>query len=310
MSVVSQVRARLAARRQGLRSVGLLWLLVALFVSEAVNAEVSTAHTLTDDSGATLSLAAPAKRIVSLSPGATEMLFAAGAGARIVATVRGADEPAAARAIERIGDVNALQYKRLQALQPDVIVVWKDLVNRLVRESLEKIGVPIYYVSVSRFEDIPDSVRRLGKLAGTQAQAEPRARAMAARVAALPPIERLRFSVFYMMWDIPLYTVGSRHLLNDAIRRCGGRNIFDDIDFPAPIVEFKNIRSGNPDVILMATTPITARDWRERWAAYPEVRAVAERRFVTYTDPRLTRMGPSMIDAVEPLCRQLASVAP
>lgn len=275
----------------------------------------SAAITITDDTGASVRLESPAQRIVSLSPGATELLFAAGAGSRIVATVVGADEPAAAREIPRIGDANALQYERLRTLRPDVVVVWKDLANALVLESLAKLKLPIYLVSVRRFEDLPASVRRLGTLAGTNASANRAAVALEARVAALPTagttLARVgrdgrsgaELPVFYMIWDVPLYTVGSRHLMSDAIRRCGGRNLYDDIDFPSPIVEFEDIRKRNPALILMAVPPITARDWRERWNRFPEMRAVKTRQLIAFPDQRLSRQGPTAIDAVPALCR-------
>ncbi len=98
---------------------------------------------LLDDTGAKVTLAGPARRIVSLSAGATELLFAAGAGDRIVATVTGADEPVAARRIERIGDANAIVYPRLQALKPDVVVVWDDLIAEGIDVSLVKLRIPV-----------------------------------------------------------------------------------------------------------------------------------------------------------------------
>ncbi len=262
---------------------------------------------ITDGTGATLTLAAPAQRIVSLAPGATEMLFAAGAGDRIVATVLASDEPAAAKKILRIGDSNALNYERLVALKPDVVIVWEDLTNRLVVDSLRKLNMPLYFIRAKGLADIPKSVRQLGRLAGTGAIAGNAAKAMDARIAAIVQRkvtgEPLR--VFYMIWDEPLYTVGGRHVISDAIARCGGRNIFDDIAFPAPIVEMESVVKRDPDVMLMSAPPITARDWRERWGRYSTIRAVQTRQILTYSDTRLDRMGPTAIDAVEGLCAQL-----
>jgi len=268
--------------------------------------------TIRDDTGATLRLTTPARRIVSLAPGATEMLFAAGAGERVLATVTGSDEPEAAKKIERIGDANALVFDRLITLKPDAVVVWKDLTNKLIIDSLvNKLKLNVYYVSVRMLDDIPHSVLRLGVLAGTSAIAESAARSMELKIAALPKkvsFNRRPLDVFFMIWDVPLYTVGSRNVVPDALRRCGARNIYDDIDFPSPIVEFEDIKKRNPDVILMAAPPITARDWRERWARFPSIKAVANKQVLTYSDVRLTRMGPSAIDAVPGLCQQLDRV--
>lgn len=264
---------------------------------------------IVDDVGAKVALAAPATRIVSLSAGATELLFAAGAGDKIVATVQGADEPAAAKRIARVGDADNIDYAKLAAAKPDVVVLWHDMVNKRAVATLAKLKLPVYSVSVSHFRDFAGSVQRLGVLAGTSAIAESEARALARRAAAL---ERKKFkgdplAVFYMTWDVPLYSIGSRHLISEALAHCGARNIFDDIDFPAPIVEFENVVKRNPEVIFMSTTPITARDWRERWAPYTKIRAVAAKQVLVFEDVRLDRMGPSAFDAVPGLCEKVAA---
>jgi iron complex transport system substrate-binding protein len=288
--------------------------LLMLVASLTVMSPAAPAQTITirDDTGATLRLTTPARRIVSLAPGATEMLFAAGAGDRVLATVTGSSEPEAAKKIERIGDANALVFDRLIALKPDAVVVWKDLTNELIIDSLvNKLKLNVYYVSVRTLDDIPRSVRRLGVLTGTSAIADQAARSMESDIAALPkktPSGRRPLDVFFMIWDVPLYTVGSRNVVSDALRRCGARNLYDDIDFPSPVVEFEDIKKRNPDVILMSAPPITARDWRERWARFPSVKAVANKQVLTFSDVRLTRMGPSAIDSVPGLCQQLDRV--
>ncbi|MEZ5458016.1 MAG: helical backbone metal receptor [Steroidobacteraceae bacterium] len=265
-------------------------------------------YEVTDDTGATLRLAGPARRIVSLDARRQEMLFAAGAGERILATSRGSDTPAAAAAIPTIGDANAVNYERLVELKPDVVVVWEHLNNRLVIESLQQqLKMPTYFIRARGLADIPESVRRLGRLAGTADIAERAATGMEARLANVAgrQIEGEPLDVFYMLWAEPLYTVGSRHIIGDAIARCGGRNIFEDIDFPAPIVEIEAVVKRDPDVMLLSAPPITARDWRERWGQFQTIRAVQTGQLLTFGDPRLDRMGPTAIDAVEGLCEML-----
>ena len=287
------------------------WVFALVLCLGSARGDADAAWPVTDDTGARLSLVKPAARIISLAPGATEMLFAAGAGDRIVATVRDADTPEAAKKIPRIGDANAIVFEKLFALQPDAIVIWEDLTNRVLVDSLRKLKIPLYSVRAKRLSDIPASVRRLGVLAGTQAVAVPAAAALDRKLAAIdtrrPQGEPMR--VFYMIWAEPLYTIGSRHIISDAIRRCGGRNIFDDIDFPAPVVEFEVIVKRNPDLILMSAPPITARDWRERWQRFTTIHAVATRQVLTYPDVRLDRMGPSAIDAVSGLCEIMQQAA-
>jgi iron complex transport system substrate-binding protein len=290
-----------------LAAFALLGFAVSFSAAAAAPAAGDGAFTVTDDTGVTLSLAAPPRRIASLAPGATEMLFAAGAGERIVATVLGADEPAAAKALPRIGDANTMAYEKLVALRPDVVVVWEDLTNRLVVDSLRKLKLPVYFIRTRGLADIPRSVRQLGRLAGTATAADAAAADMDRRIAALArrKVQGEPLRVFYMIWDEPLYTVGGRHVITDAIARCGGRNIFDDIAFPAPIVELEAVIKRDPDVMLLSAPPITARDWRQRWGRYTTIRAVQTRQLLAFSDTRLDRMGPTAIDAVEGLCRQL-----
>src|SRR6202047_1793620 len=98
--------------------------LLALCLGVAAAGSASAAHTVSDDVGRQVTVRDPPLRIVSLTPGATEMLFAAGAGEEVIATVEYSEEPAAARRIARIGDVAAVDMERLVALRPDVVVAW------------------------------------------------------------------------------------------------------------------------------------------------------------------------------------------
>ena len=131
-------------------------------------------RTVTDDSGRQVSVAQPPLRIVSLAPGATELLFAAGAGSQVIATVEYSDEPPAARRIARIGDVAAVDMERLVSLHPDVVVVWASGGNPAQRQKIAGLHIPMYEQQVARLADIPAGVRRLGVLAGTAGHRRPR----------------------------------------------------------------------------------------------------------------------------------------
>src|SRR5436853_6627563 len=132
----------------------------------------SAAHTVSDDSGRQVTVRAPPLRIVSLTPGATEMLFAAGAGGELIATVEYSDEPPAARRVLRIGDVAAVDMERLVALRPDVVVAWPAGGNPAQREKIARLHTPVYEQQVVRLADLPVSVGRRGAIAGTAAPAE------------------------------------------------------------------------------------------------------------------------------------------
>src|SRR5882762_8836072 len=145
------------------RSLPLAWLLGPLLLLASVAAVAAV--TVPDDAGHTLTLPSTPTRIISLAPGATEMLFAAGAGQHVIATVQYADEPAAAKQVPRIGDVVAVDMERLVALRPEVVVVWPGGGNPAQIEEIGRLGIALYRQQVNALADIPGSLRRLGALA-------------------------------------------------------------------------------------------------------------------------------------------------
>lgn len=265
-------------------------------------------RSIIDDDQHSLTLTAPAPRIVSLAPGATAMLFAAGAGAQIVGTSGYSNEPAAAQRIERIGDSRNFDLERILFLHPDVVVVWSGGTSAAQIDKIERVGLPVYHHSIHRLADIPDSLRRLGALAGTQAQARAAADQYAARIAALERhyARADARSVLIQVWDRPIYTVGRSELLSDVVRICGYQNVFADLDVPAPAVSLESVLARDPDLILsVGTDQPTAGEWLQRWRAFPTLKAVRAGRLIAWTDPRLSRLGPSMVEATEALCSAL-----
>ena len=222
----------------------------------ALLAAAAAARTVTDDLGRAVQVPAAPLRIVSLAPGATEMLFAAGAGAQVIATVEYSDEPPAARRVPRIGDVAAVDMERLVALHPDVVVLWAGGGNPAQREKIAGLRIPIYEQQVARLADIPAAVRRLGTLAGTSVAAERAAATMEARLAALTATYGSRAgarpSVLLQVWNRPIYTVGGKHLMSDALAICGARNVFADLPEAGPLVDMESIIARDPDIIIAA----------------------------------------------------------
>jgi iron complex transport system substrate-binding protein len=263
---------------------------------------------LQDDDQRSLELPRPAQRLVSLSPGSTEMLFAAGAGERVVGTSEYSDTPLAAHAITRVGDSQSFDLERILALHPDVVVVWSGGTSQAQIARLEGVGLAIYHQRLTHLDDIPASLARLGRLAGTEAQAQSAAAALSQRIAAL----RRQFarapaaSVLIQVWDRPIYTVGREQLMTDVIHVCGYRNLYEDLIDPAPAVALESVLARDPDIILaLAPDRQAERDWLAGWGAYPSLKAVRNGRVLGWTDRRLSGLGPSIVDAAEDLCRAL-----
>ena len=276
-------------------------------------------RTVSDDLGNSVAVGRAPLRIVSLTPGATEMLFAAGAGSQLIATVEYSSEPPAARAVPRIGDVAAIDIERLVALRPEVVIAWPAGGNLAQRAKIAALGIPLYQQQLSRLADLPGSLRRLGVLAATEPVAEPAAAALEMRLAAL---ERTyggaahrgargaaRPSVLLQVWNRPIYTIGGRHLMSDALALCGARNVFADLPEPGPLVDTEAVIARNPDIILAAAPPGEGAAWVADWQRFPGLAAVRNHRVVAFENQGLSRLGPSVLDATEELCRTIARVS-
>jgi iron complex transport system substrate-binding protein len=297
-----------------IRSVTVKGLTLCLGLAGAGSA--SAAHTVSDDLGRQITVRDPPLRIVSLTPGATEMLFAAGAGEEVIATVEYSEEPPAARRIARIGDVAAVDMERLVALRPDVVVAWPAGGNPAQREKIARLKIPVYEQQVVRLADLPVSVRRLGALAGTGAGAERAAHDIEARLAALARTYAAGAAgggkvptVLLQVWNRPLYTVGGQHLMSDALSICGARNVFADLPEAGPLLDTEAVIARNPDIIIAAAPPGEGAAWLADWRRFATLAAVRSGRLVVFEDQALSRLGPSLIGATEGLCRTIARVS-
>ncbi len=279
--------------------------------SPGIAATASTALSVLDDTGRRVTLPRHPDRIVSLAPGATEMVFAAGAGRQLIATVQYSDQPPAARQIPRIGDVVAIDMERLVALHPDVAIVWPGGGNPAQIEEIGRLGIPIYRQQVNKLADLAGSLRRLGLLAGTSAVADRAADDLDARLARLAhSYGRGRApSVLLEVWDHPIYTVGGTQLMSDALRICGARNIFGDLRDLAPVVDVEAVVARDPDIIVAAAPRGVAAEWLSDWKRFTTLRAVRTGKLIAFEDERLTRLGPSVVAATEGLCKALAAAA-
>jgi iron complex transport system substrate-binding protein len=260
-----------------------------------------------DDTGAHLSLPQPARRIVSLAPGATEMLFAAGAGSRLVATVAYADQPAAARQVPRIGDSNAVDMERLLALKPDVIVYWPGGNNAAQIAQIKRLGLLLYGQQVNRLADPGVSLRRLGQLAGTSPAAQRRAAQVDAQLSGLRAqySKRIPITALLETWNQPLYTVGGQQLMSDALTVCGAVNIFGDLPQLSPAVQVEAVLTRNPQLIIVAAPPGQGPQWLQAWRKFPSMQAVQSGNLLDFDDQALSRLGPSVLDATANLCARI-----
>jgi iron complex transport system substrate-binding protein len=114
-------------------------------------------------------------------------------------------------------------------------------------------------------------------------------------------------TVLLEIWNHPLYTVGGTHLMSDALTLCGARNVFGDLKELGPVVNTEAVIARNPDIIVAAAPPGEGQGWLQEWKRFGSLKAVRNRRLISFEDPRFVRLGPSVVSATEGLCKALAA---
>lgn len=278
---------------------------VSLFFGLAVGGGWSQAAVvITDDAGKTVTLPAPARRILSLAPHLTELLYAAGAGDRIVGTVEYSDYPEAAKQIPRVGNHDSLDLERIVSLKPDLIVVWLNGNAQKQLDKLLSLGIPAYYNQPKTLADVPRAIEAMGRLAGSESQAARTATEFRNRVSAL----RTRFAgrapvtLFYQIWSKPLTTLNGRHLVADVITLCGGKSLFADLEPIAPAVAQEAVIQADPDAIVSSSL---LRDGLSLWEKWPRMRAVKSGNLFNIDGNLINRHGPRIAEGAERMCEIL-----
>jgi iron complex transport system substrate-binding protein len=263
-----------------------------------------------DDYGKEVRLEKPAVRILSLAPHLTELLYAAGAGARVVGAVEFSDFPAEARALPRVGSDARIDLEAVLALKPDLVVAWPNAGSLRTVERLAELGLPVFRSEPRELDDIARTLQRLGRLAGSEPQAEAAATAFRARAAAL----RMRYSsgrpvrVFYQIWDRPLLTVNGAHLISKVIGLCGGENVFAAAPLLVPEVDREAVLRANPEAIVASGSNDAQPQWLEAWRRLAGLAAADRGQLYAIPPDLMQRHSPRILDGAERLCGYLEAV--
>ena len=293
-----------------IKIVALCWL---FYVRSAFAAPVS----VPDDAGHLVTLSAPARRVISLAPSLTEMIYEAGGGDRLIGAVEYSDYPPQALKVTRIGNNQQLDLERIATLKPDLALVWFHGNALREIEKLRTLGIPMLYLEPHDISDIPGAMLRIGQLLGTEAVA----RAAADRFR--QKHERMRAAyahrrplrVFYEIAEKPLLTVNDKQIISDVMRVCGGINVFGKEAALVPQISTESVVAANPDVILAARiggvgdadgATSGEGDARMRtWLAFKTVRAVRYHQIWMISEGPISRHGPRILDAVDAVCGAL-----
>jgi len=275
--------------------------LVGLFSSAQAEVVVK------DDTGATVRLPQPAKRIVTLAPHLAETLFAAGAGEKLVGVVEFSDYPESVKTLPHVGGYSRLDLEAIAALKPDLIIAWQSGNAPAHVDKLRSLGFPVYVSQPNRLDDVATEVERLGVLAGTSRVGNATATSYRERLAALQKRYGGRPTVrtFYQVWKQPLSTIGGKQIISGVIRLCGGENVFEKLETLAPTVTVEAVIATNPEAIIASGMDQARPEWLDDWKRWTSLTAVARDNLFFVQPQLIQRHTPRLLDGAELLCQHL-----
>jgi iron complex transport system substrate-binding protein len=261
-----------------------------------------------DDSGQTMELPRSARRIITLAPNLTELVYAAGAGPAVVAVSRYSDYPAQAKQLPVVGDAFAINLEAIAKLKPDLVLVWQSGTPQRQREALKRLGqrqgFAVFESEIRSVDDVASTITRIGQLAGSTSKAEQEAQRLQQDWAALAQqyASQTKLRVFYQVWDAPLMTFNGQHMVSQAITACGGVQGFDALSALTPTINREAVASFNPQVIVAGKDQTQA---LQAWRIFTQIEAVRQNQLQTIDSVLLTRMGPRFAQAARELCEVL-----
>lgn len=254
------------------------------------------ACTVVDDSGQIVKLDHPAKRIISLAPDLTEILFAAGAGKSVVGVSQGSDYPPLAKKIPVVANFNGIDSEAALALKPDLIIAWS---AEKWAAPLTKFGVPVYFSDQHHITDIPVTLKKLACLAGTESTANVAIKHFQQQYAYLQQryAHKKNITVFYQIWATPVMTITKNSWMNDVINLCGGTNIFANLTGVAPAVSIEAVIAANP--VMIVGTHVSV------WQKWSKLKAIKHHHLFSLNPDLLERAGPRLLEGAKQLCEKM-----
>ena len=252
-----------------------------------------------------VAVAAPAKRVIALSPHSVEMLYAIGAGETIVATTDHADFPAAALDIPRIGGYHGVQIERVIELNPDLVLVWGSGNKAEDIDRIKSLGFKVFDSDPKTLEAVADELKALGELTGNKVQADRVGDEYLAQLAKLRKdnLAKQKVKVFYQLWSTPLMTVAKNSWIQQIIDVCHGDNVYIDAASDYPQVSLESVLLKMPEVILQSQDEgnVLGVDWNK----WQEIPAVKQQHIYQLNADLLHRAAPRALLGVNALCGAL-----
>ena len=253
-----------------------------------------------------LALSSPALaglRVVSLAPSLSEIVVELNSADLLVGVLDAGERPAAIADVPSVGRYGQLDMERLLSLKPDLLLLWPGSVGAGQRDQLKRLNIPTFIAEPHTLTQLAAQIEAIAEQLGRPERGAKRAAELRAQLEGLRQRYQrdVRLRVFYQVWDKPLYTVGGGQIISDALEVCGARNVFADLNLPAPQVSIEAVLQRDPEVILASDQPQL-----DAWNAWPQVTAVKHGQLLLVTDKGLERPSGQMIEATAKLCQLIA----
>lgn len=262
---------------------------------------------VTDDAGKRVRVHARPERIVSLAPNLTEIVYAVGAGPRLVGNTTYCDYPREANQVTKVGDTLHPSVERILALRPQLILVSTASQLETFARQLDEQQIAVYVTDPRDLDGVLRSIVSVGDLLGQRAEAERVAGQLRERAARVEEATRSRqpVSVFYQLSAEPLYTAGHDSYITDLVRRAGGRSVTADVPGAWPRYSDEAALSSRPEAIVMATGGSMGEANADIAAALKNSPAARSGRIIKINGDYLSRPGPRLVDGLEQMARSL-----
>ena len=264
---------------------------------------------LTQADGSKLEFSTPADRLVTLSPHLAELVYAAGAGQHLIATVEYSEYPAAAAEVPRIGDAFRIDVERVLSLRPDLVIAWDSGNPRQATDQLTALGIPVWRVEIRKPAEIADVIEAIGLVSEKQEAAYTAAANFRRRLATLSDRYGAgrTLDFFYQVDVRPLFTINGQHLISMGLSLCGGHNIFHDQPGLAFNIAHESVIVADPDALFAPFLDHEA-DPLAAWHEWPGMQAVRQDALFLLPADKISRATPRLLDALELACSLLDGV--
>ncbi len=265
---------------------------------------------LRDDLGRPVQVKRAATRIVTLAPFLTELVFAAGAGDKLVGVASMSDYPPEAKKLPEVTTGTQFSLEQMAGLAPDLVLAWRDGIRRDDIERMNAFGATVFVAQARSLADVGRLLKVIGLLTGRDVNAAVASYERQLLELRKANADKPQINAFVEIWDRPLTTISRSHFISEALEICHAENVFKDSPGIAPLVTWDEVYERNPYVIVSAGSAGSLEEFRSNWTVRQGLEAVKADRLVFLDGDTIQRPTPRTPEGISQLCAGLDKVRP